>query len=50
MTRRYGAGHTPRHQIRIPDDIWQQVETLAQTEDTNASEIVRRALKAYLTK
>ena len=48
MTRRYGSGQTPRHQIRIPDDMWQRIEALAEREGVNASEIVRRAVGHYL--
>lgn len=47
MSRRYGSGHTPRHQIRIPDDLWQLVQSEAEREDVNDSEIVRKALRAY---
>ena len=39
---------TPGRSIRVPDDLWDQVQRRADDEGVTATEIVLRALKRYL--
>ena len=39
---------TPARVIRIPDDVWVAVGQMADREGTTPSEIVRRAVAAYV--
>lgn len=46
--REVGHGATPQRTIRIADDLWQAAQDRARAEGTDASELIRRLLTAYL--
>lgn len=39
---------TPARVIRVPDEVWRAIRELADRENTSPSDIVRRALTAYI--
>lgn len=39
---------TPRRTVRVPDDVWQPAARKARDNGENVSEVIRRALAAYL--
>lgn len=39
---------TPTHSIRVPDDLWQAVVNKARERGETLTDVVIRALKAYL--
>jgi len=39
---------TPKHGIRVPDDLWQAVKRKAHDRGETITEVVIRALKRYL--
>jgi predicted transcriptional regulator len=44
------TGQTPIRHIRIGDEIWEQVEWVAEQDDTNATSVVKTALAEYIAK
>lgn len=39
---------TPRHAVRIPDDLWQAAIAAAERQGTTLTEVVRAALERYV--
>lgn len=39
---------TPNRNIRIADDLWDEVQRIADDQGVSSSEVVRRALRAYV--
>lgn len=39
---------TPRHAIRIDDDLWDRVKTEAAQQGTNVSDLIRGLLREWL--
>ena len=39
---------TPNRTIRVPDDVWEPAMAKAHAEGTTLTEVIIRALKAYL--
>lgn len=42
------APATPNRNVRIPDKLWDEVLRIASDEGTTATEVVLRALRAYV--
>ncbi|MFI9200147.1 hypothetical protein [Streptomyces sp. NPDC053048] len=47
MGRPKGNGETPKHNIRVPDDVWTAAKERAKKDHTNVSTIVVAALRQY---
>ncbi|MFC3979694.1 hypothetical protein [Streptosporangium jomthongense] len=47
---RPATGHTPRRSIRLGDEIWEQVEYIADLDGTTATSVVKTALMEYIAK
>ncbi|MFC4006576.1 hypothetical protein ACFOY2_05045 [Nonomuraea purpurea] len=47
---RPATGKTPVRNVRVGDEIWEQVERAADEDDTTASAIVKEALLEYVAK
>lgn len=39
---------TPKHGVRIPDDLWQAVKVKAKAQGETITDVIIRALKRYL--
>ena len=39
---------TPRRSIRIDDELWEKAQGIASQRDENLSDIIRKALEAYI--
>jgi predicted transcriptional regulator len=39
---------TPRHAIRIPDDLWQAALAVARERDEDLNAVIRKALARYV--
>lgn len=39
---------TPNRNVRVDDELWDEVERIAGDQGTTSSEIVRRALRSYV--
>lgn len=47
---RPATGRTPVRHVRIGDEIWEQVERIADQDDTTLTDVVRTALTEYIAK
>lgn len=39
---------TPKHGVRVPDDLWQAVKVKAKAQGETVTEVILRALRSYL--
>lgn len=41
------AQHTPKHSVRVPDDLWESARRAAEAQGTTVSAVVVQALRRY---
>jgi predicted transcriptional regulator len=39
---------TPKHGVRIPDDLWEAAKRVAADRDETLTQVIRRALERYV--
>lgn len=43
-----GTGETPKHSIRVPDDLWRAAQRVADDRDETLTAVIVRALERYV--